>query len=140
MQSSTDLRRMHITGSCLRAAFFNRLFTHSTADLAFSLDGIERVRARRRREDRVFPASGLHDAGNSILQFQRVLRGYHEPLFQMDSSALRAFLRAVRRGAGPGRFPVSCDHIDRCRIYSYEVHRQIYRRAAWIQPFSGWWM
>ena len=48
--------------------------------------------SRRRREDRVFPASGLHDAGNSILQFQRVLRGYHEPLFQMDSSALRAFL------------------------------------------------
>ena len=140
MQSSTDLRRMHITGSCLRAAFFNRFFTHSTADLAFSLDGIERVRARRRREDRVFPASGLHDAGNSILQFQRVLRGYHGPLLQMDSSALRAFLRAVRRGAGPGRFPVSCDHIDRCRIYSYEVHRQIYRRAAWIQPFSGWWM
>ena len=56
--------------------------------------------------------------------------------FQMDSSALRAFLRAVRRGAGPGRFPVSCDHIDRFRIYSYEVHRQIYRRAAWQLPYE----
>ena len=104
--------------------------------ISFVIDGIERVRARRRREDRVFPASGLHDAGNSILQFQRVLRGYHGPLLQMDSSALRAFLRAVRRGAGPGRFPVSCDHIDRCRIYSYEVHRQIYRRAAWQLPYE----
>ena len=36
MQSSTDLRRMHITESCPRAAFFDRIFTHSISDLAFS--------------------------------------------------------------------------------------------------------
>ena len=70
-------------------------------------------------------ASGVHDAGNRVLQYERIFGRYHEPRGQMDSAPVRHVLRHQRRGAGAQRFPLSGSSSDRTCLYSDPVPGKI---------------
>ena len=59
-----------------------------------------------------------------------VFCGYHEPFIQVDVAAVRALLRAVRRGAGSGRVPLSRNRADRRCLYPDALPRKVLRRSA----------
>ena len=84
----------------------------------------------------LFLSSGLHDAGNGVLQSLPPVCRFDESRRQMDLSPFCAVLRHQRRGVGVGRLYGLGHRVHWSCLYPVPLCRQIYRCLCQLQIYE----